>query len=117
MNQLLVEYEGRTWVFEFVEIGGSALATKTQNIERQFESQIVLEIKSGLLDLQVLYLLLVNLTKQRFHGWIVAMDSQPKLTSWEVKKTEENKIICKVGYKVWMPENEINYQAKGLNND
>jgi hypothetical protein len=114
--KLSVSHDGQEWQFELIETGGSALPTKIRDTSLQFESYLIVAVTTGMMSIPVLYNLLNTLVQNSFHGFIVAITddiAKPKLRTWEVRKStgdDKGDYICKVGYKVFMPQTKLDYQ-------
>lgn len=102
------------WKFKLLETGGQAIATSTHgDASRQFESYLIVGLMTEPSSVTELFTLLSSLTANHFEGMIVALDDSVRLSSWTfnlVNDIEDVLYTCRVGYKVFMPNEKIDYK-------
>lgn len=118
---ITIDYEERQWQFKLLSTGGQAIATSTHgNASRPFESYLSVGLMTEPSNMPEVFSLLSSLTANHFHGMIVAI-GKVKLTSWEVSVSNEQDsvsneqdsdvlYVCRVGYQVYMPKEQIEYE-------
>ena len=103
------------WKFKLLETGGQATATSTHGTaSRQFESYLIVGLMTEPVSMIELFKLLSSLTANHFEGMIVAIDESVILTSWSVRLVDDVEDVlyaCRVGYKVFMPKDTIEYMV------
>lgn len=110
---MIITVNGK-WKFKLLEAGGQATPTSTHGTGfRQFESYLSVGLMTEPSSMTELFNLLSSLTANHFEGMIVAIDESVILTSWSVRlvvDVEDVLYACRVGYKVFMPKDKIEYK-------
>lgn len=119
MIQLSVRAGEGVHTFRLVSVGGKTSTTMTEGGLTSQESQLTVALITPLnMPIDLFYRLLVQLTKDAWHGFIVYDTSvnkrPPQLSNWHVRMPSDTDdadahLIVRISYKVFVPDYTLSY--------